>query len=164
MNARRIYVASSWRNPYQQAVVGYLRDAGHAVYDVRNPCEGYDNPTGVVRGFQWSEIDHAWQSWTPNAYRAALDHPLSVQAFASDYEAMKWADTCVLVLPSGRSAHIEAGYFNGADKRLYILAYGENEPELMYKMATAVCLDLGELLQEIRLAAPPAGADAGGAQ
>ena len=31
----KIYVASSWRNVFQQDVVGILRDLGHEVYDLR---------------------------------------------------------------------------------------------------------------------------------
>ena len=33
----KIYVASSWRNPYQPEVVAALKKAGHEVYDFRNP-------------------------------------------------------------------------------------------------------------------------------
>ena len=33
----RIYVASSWRNVYYPEVVTRLREAGHEVYDFRNP-------------------------------------------------------------------------------------------------------------------------------
>lgn len=53
----KIYVASSWRNKIQPLVVLALREAGHEVYDFRNPAPGNT-------GFQWSEIDPAWQSWT----------------------------------------------------------------------------------------------------
>ena len=34
----KIYVASSWRNAQQPAVVARLREAGHEVYDFRNPA------------------------------------------------------------------------------------------------------------------------------
>ena len=34
---RKIYVASSWRNEYYPEVVAKLREAGHEVYDFRNP-------------------------------------------------------------------------------------------------------------------------------
>ena len=36
----KIYVASSWRNPHQPAIVEELRVAGHEVYDFRNPPGG----------------------------------------------------------------------------------------------------------------------------
>ena len=45
-----IYVASSWRNTYYPEVVQALRDAGHEVYDFRNPPSG--DP-----GFHWSDVD-----------------------------------------------------------------------------------------------------------
>ena len=43
----QIYVASSWRNEYYPEVVEKLREAGHDVYDFRNPPSG--DP-----GFKWS--------------------------------------------------------------------------------------------------------------
>jgi hypothetical protein len=146
----RIYVASSWRNEYQPAVVAGLRLAGYQVYDFKNPTEGYHNPDGLPHGFQWSEIDPDWQAWTPTEYRAALSHPIAEQGYASDFGAMQWADTCILVLPSGRSAHSEAGWMAGSGRRVYVLALGENEPELMNKLYTGVCHDMRELLDALR--------------
>jgi hypothetical protein len=135
---RRIYVASSWRNPMQQGVVYTLRAAGHVVYDFRNPKEG-------DKGFHWSEIDPDWKLWTPERFRESLSHPIAERGFRSDFDAMKWADVGVLVMPCGRSAHLEAGYFVGAGKPLYILL-ADGEPELMYRMAAKVCIHMGELL------------------
>jgi hypothetical protein len=146
---RRIYVASSWRNAHQPAVVETLRAAGYQTYDFKNPTVGYHNPDGLPHGFQWSEIDPDWRSWTPDAYREALAHPLSERGFKSDFDAMQWADTCVLLWPSGRSAHAEAGWMAGSGRRVYVLAFGENEPELMVKMFTGICLTLGELLDAL---------------
>jgi hypothetical protein len=135
----RIYVASSWRNGLQPGVVRALRYQGHEVYDFRNPKPG-------DKGFGWSGIDLLWEQWDSQQFRAALDHPLAIAGFKSDHDAMVWADTCVLVLPCGRSAHLEAGEFIGAGKRLFILLSGKDEPELMYKGATAICVTLDELL------------------
>jgi hypothetical protein len=61
MTGRRIYLASSWRNERQPVVLRALRHFGHEVYDFRNPGPG-------EHGFQWSEIDPAWESWTPRQY------------------------------------------------------------------------------------------------
>ena len=36
----KIYVASSWRNQHYPEVVRRLREAGHEVYDFRNPPHG----------------------------------------------------------------------------------------------------------------------------
>lgn len=148
----KIYLASSWRNDLQPEVLQALRDAGHDVYDFRNPAEGNT-------GFHWSAIDPAWQSWDAETYRNCLEHPVSVAGFGLDWGAMRAADACVLLLPCGRSAHIEAGYFVGAYKRLFILLAGTSEPELMYRMAYEtggeICCNVAELLLAIEHAGAP---------
>ncbi len=138
----KIYVATSWRNERQPAIVERLRSEGHEVYDFRNPAPG-------DTGFHWSEIDADWEDWSAAWYRCALDHPVARRGFACDRGAMQWADTCVLVLPCGRSAHIEAGWFAGNGRRLLILLDNQPEPELMYKMADHICLDLDEAIREL---------------
>ncbi len=40
MTTHKIYVASSWRNVHYEGVVKALREAGHDVYDFRNPPSG----------------------------------------------------------------------------------------------------------------------------
>ena len=133
-----IYVASSWRNPIQPDVVAALWKAGNGVYDFRNPEGG--------TGFAWSSIDPDWQAWTAREYIAALDHPLAVKGFTSDFDAMQRADVFVLVLPCGRSAHLELGWAVGAGKRTAILTRDGEEPELMAKMVDLVTDDLDEIV------------------
>lgn len=123
-------------------ILQHLRDAGHDVYDFRNPVPGEN-------GFSWSEIEPDWLQWNAKAFTKALEHPIAEHGFQRDWQAMLNADAGVLLLPCGRSAHLEAGYFVGAGKLLFILLIGENEPELMYKMATAICHDTEELLSRI---------------
>ena len=143
---RRIYVASSWKNIYHQGVVAALvaMHGKDAVYDYRNPKVGED-------GFAWQQIDPLWQQWTPEMYVNVLDvHPRARESFKFDMDALNWCNTCVLVLPSGNSAHIEAGHAIGAHKDLFILLSPKQEdlrPDLMYRMATRVCLSLPELLK-----------------
>jgi hypothetical protein len=109
-----IYVASSWRNPWQPATVKLLRALGHEVYDFREPTTG-------TRGFSWRDIDPDWKDWTPSQYRANLDHPISQAGFLSDMNALRFASACVLVLPCGSSAHLELGYAIGAGKKTSVL-------------------------------------------
>lgn len=133
---RKIYVASSWRNNRQQEVVEQLRLSGHEVYDFKNPAPGN-------HGFSWSEIDPNWKDWTEEQYRNALAHPIAQAGFHFDFEAMQWADTFVLVLPCGRSAHLELGWACGMGKQTLVLL-DKMEPELMVKMCDHLCLDLTE--------------------
>ena len=138
----RIYVASSWRNQYFPEVVTRLREVGHEVYDFRNPPHG-------GAGFHWTDVDPDAPNWTYAQYAEGLHHPLAERQFQADIDALTWADTCVLVLPCGRSAHTEAGWMAGAGKR--VLAYIPEmvEPELMYKLFDAVAGSLDELVEKI---------------
>jgi len=138
----KIYIASSWRNQLQPGVVKALRAAGHEVYDFRNPAPG-DN------GFHWSEIDPAWQSWTPQRYRECLSHPVAEWGYATDFAAMQWADTFVGVMPFGRSASMEMGWAAGHGKRT-ILLLEDGEPELMVKMFDFIACSLGEVVDTLK--------------
>lgn len=140
----KIYLASSWRNEFQPSVCIELRQCGFDVYDFRNPKDG-DN------GFGWKQIDEGWQSWSFEKYRECLDNPIAISGFNSDFEAMKWADCGVLLLPCGRSAHLEAGYFVGANKPLHIVKIdgAAFEPELMYRMATSINSNMFELIRSL---------------
>lgn len=133
----KIYVASSWRNVYQPGVVDILRHLGHEVYDFRNP-EGRT-------GFSWSDVDPDWQQWDTRQYRDALHNPISEAGFQSDYAGMCWADICVLVLPCGRSAHVEAGVMKGLGKPVFVYSPEKQEPELMYKLFDFLIADEQEL-------------------
>lgn len=138
----RVYVASSWRNDYQPDVVRALREVGHDVYDFRNPRDG-DN------GFHWSEIDKEWKQWTPEVYRARLNHPLAEAGFKSDFDALNLCDAVVAVQPFGRSASLELGYAVGAGK-FTLLLLDSGEPELMVKMCDRICCGLGEVLMALQ--------------
>ena len=138
----KIYVASSWRNQYFPEVVNRLREAGHEVYDFRNPPHG-----GV--GFRWTDIDPEAPSWTFDQYAEGLTHPLAERQFAADIKALEWADTCVLVLPCGRSAHTEAGWMAGAGKRVLVYIPEMSEPELMYKLFDGVVGTLDDLVARL---------------
>lgn len=132
----KIYVASSWRNNTQPIVVELCRELGHEVYDFKSPVPN--------TGFSWREISPDWENWSTDEYITALDHPAAVAGFNSDFEAMHWADTFILVLPCGRSAHLELGWAAGKGKRTIILLE-KMEPELMVKMCDHICPDTDSL-------------------
>lgn len=140
-----VYVASSWRNNMQPAVVHTLRSAARRYpelepYDFRNPRPGDE-------GFRWIDVGLPSNDLcTPPEYLAALEHPRAVEGFESDWKAMNDADTFVLILPCGRSAHLELGWAVGAGKRTAILLDDPCIPELMYKMVDFVTDSFFELL------------------
>lgn len=141
----RVYVASSWRNEAaQRRCVQELRAVGHDVYDFRNPCPG-DN------GFAWRQIDPD-REWLkdPKRFRAGLAHPIAQHGFRLDMSALATADATVLVLPCGRSAHLELGYATGAAQQtIVLLDTPVSEPELMYLACDAICVSLDEVIAEL---------------
>ncbi len=119
----------------------FLRDAGHEVYDFKNPPHGNG-------GFQWSDIDSDWQNWTTEQYCEALNHPIAQKGFDSDFNGMQWADVCVMVLPCGRSANTEAGWMKGAGKKVMVFSPEKEEPELMYKLYDLVSDNLVQICDD----------------
>lgn len=138
-----VYVASSWRCTLQPGVIQILRAAGIDAYDFRNP------PNGA--GFGWEEVMPEYvpgsERTSVDDYLAGLQHPRAIEGYDADFAAMEKADTFVLVLPCGRSAHLELGWAVGSGKRTAILLDGPDvTPELMYKMVDLVTPSLHELL------------------
>jgi hypothetical protein len=134
----RIYLASSWKNPDQPAAVALLRENGHQVYDFRHP------PNGT--GLQWTALDAEWQTWTATQYRDALTKPAAQRGFNSDFDGMRWADCGVLLLPCGRSAHLEIGWMAGAGKRTIVWTRAGQEPELMNLLCNGIYVTADEVL------------------
>lgn len=64
-------------------------------------------------------------------------------------DAMLWADTCVLVLPCGRSSHTETGWFAGRGLKAIVYMPEKQEPELMYKLFDRVVGNLDELVDAL---------------
>jgi hypothetical protein len=147
----RIYLASSWKNSYHSLMINWLRTRGHEAYDFT--ARGYSLTPGTqeCRGFDWKDIGapEDLSFWTFSNFRHALtSNPQAAAGYLSDLRYMEWADTCLLLLPCGRSAHLEAGYMKGRGKRLIIVqpeAERNFEPELMYLLADQICNDQYEL-------------------
>lgn len=124
----KIYVASSWKNERYPALIATLVEAGHAVLDWR-----------AGGGFGWQQTSVAQASMTATQYRdEVLKHPRACEGFENDFSKMCEADCCVLLLPCGRSAHFEAGWFWGQNKPCHIYIPAFDTPELMYKGAESI--------------------------
>lgn len=136
----KIYVASSWKNELYTALIERLAKAGYVVLDWR------------AGGFGWRQTGVAPESMTALQYRdEVLLHQRAVEGFKNDFDKMSEADCCVLLLPCGRSAHFEAGWFWGRGKPVHIYIPVFDTPELMYKGAQSISFTTDELLCELRL-------------
>jgi hypothetical protein len=122
MTTKKIYLASSWRNVHQPELISALRNENFEVYDFRNP-QVQGPPAAPESGFSWKQVDSGWGRDRQDLllrFRAMLAHPVAKAGFDADFSAMKWADTCVIALPSGRSAHLECGWMAGAGKKMVV--------------------------------------------
>lgn len=97
----KIYVASSWRNKYQQGVVKMLREWGHEVYDFKHP---EDNQAD---GFRWSDVDKNWQQWTPREYKKYLKSEKAEQGFNRDFNHLM--SVCLFYLAAAVPMRKQAG-------------------------------------------------------
>lgn len=134
----RIYVASSWRNYIHPKVVERLRELGHETYDFKRD---------ETANFHWSEVGINSEGETFDNYVRGVHTERAWRGYMSDYAALADCDVCVLVLPCGRSSHLELGYAAGRFKKTAVLFQGEEvvTPELMYLACDKLARDMEDL-------------------
>lgn len=84
-------------------------------------------------------------------YKEILSSAAAQNIYQFDKKWLDRSDAVVLLMPCGRSAHIEMGYARGKDKPTYILF--EQEPErvdVMYNYATDVFFDKSKLITTLK--------------
>ena len=133
----RIYLASSWRNAEVVKVyMAHLRKQG---FEVDCFCDQEGGRTGFniadcleAKGHSIYEVDPI----------TALDHPVIAKefkiAFAEDKKWLDWCECVIMMMPCGRSAHLEAGYAKGQGKLFFIFWMNElvkGEFDNMYQFA-----------------------------
>jgi nucleoside 2-deoxyribosyltransferase len=146
---KRIYIASSWKNAARvRALADLLRARGHEVFDFTDPDtrrEGFEN-------YLYSASRAMGKPREMIEYTELLAAPETRKAFRSDKAGLDWADTVVLLLPCGRSAHLEAGYGVGQGKQVHILGdlpLGEFEVMYMFAERCYHEADVGILLARL---------------
>lgn len=122
-----IYLIGSLRNPRVPEIAQELRQAGHEVFD-----EWYAAGT---------EADCCWRDYEKargHSYLQALRGYPAQHVFEYDLFHLNRADIVVLILPAGRSGHLELGYALGKGKRGFILLDDPERWDVMYKFAEIV--------------------------
>ena len=82
--------------------------------------------------------------------REALQGLAAQHIFAFDKRHIDRSDVGVLVLPAGKSGHLELGYMLGQGKQGYVLV--DKDPEridVMYQFATGICYSVEELISQL---------------
>jgi nucleoside 2-deoxyribosyltransferase len=133
---KKIYLAGSLRNPDIPLIGASLRtNTGLDVFD------------------DWHapgpEADDHWRRYSEargHTYREALRGRAARQVYGFDREHIDSSDAGVLVLPAGRSCHLEIGYMAGCGKPTFILMDQPDRWDVMYLFATKVCFSYEELV------------------
>ena len=122
------------------------------------------NKTGIETFAQWMasgpEADQHWKNYGARrgwSYTQTLKSDFVQTAFNFDYSHMIQSEGCVLVMPAGKSAHCEFGWFVGQSKKAYILFDGEpDRPDLMPpNMATGIFFKLEDLITALQTPEKP---------
>lgn len=136
----KVYLIGSLRNPKIPHLGKVIRDSGFDVFD------------------DWfgagERADDAWQEYEQvrgRSYPEALRGLAAENIFNFDIRHLNEANIGVLILPAGKSGHLELGNLIGQRKPCYVLF--EEEPkrwDVMYQFATEVFFDQESLLREMK--------------
>ncbi len=133
------YLVGSLRLDRVRLIAAALREDGHIVFDDWH-----------ASGPEADDIWKAYEQQRGRTYLQALKSPFAMNAFAFDKRHIQEADTVVLVLPAGKSGHLELGYAVGLGKRGFILLDNTDDRwDLMYQFASGIFDSLDALKEAI---------------
>lgn len=139
----KIYVIGSLRNPKIPEVGAVLRGFGHEVFD-----DWY--AAGPEADDYWA----AYERGRGKDMRTALKTWAAQNTLAFDRKHLERADAVVLVMPAGKSGHLELGYAIGKGAKGFVLLDGEPERwDCMYGFAENVAYTIDQLVEDINAVA-----------
>lgn len=133
-----IYLIGSLRNPKVPEIANALRGHGLETFD-----------DWYAAG---ERADDSWRDYEQqrgHSYAEALIGYAAEHVFRFDLYHIDRSSAGLLVLPAGKSGHLELGYILGQGKPGYILLDSPDRWDVMYKFATLVTTDLQEIINEI---------------
>ncbi len=132
---KKIYLIGSLRNPIIPEIGQAIRELGFDVFDDWHAAGPHADDC-------WKEYEQA----RGHSYRYALSGFAAQHVYEFDLHHLNCSDIGVLVLPAGRSGHLELGFLAGQGKPTFILLdEAEERWDVMYKFATAVLPSRGWL-------------------
>lgn len=138
MGIKSIYVIGSLRNPNIPVVANKLRGLG---------LEAFDDWYGAG-----PEADDKWKEYEGQRGRSfpeALKGHAASTIFEFDRLHLDRCDAGVLVLPAGKSGHLELGYILGRGKPGFILHDNPDRWDVMYNFATGVYFNEEDFLKDV---------------
>jgi hypothetical protein len=130
-----IYLIGSLRNPEIPAHASYLRQLGYEVFDDWFAA-------GPIADDSWQ----AYEKGRGTKYEDALNGYAARHVLDFDYHHLNRADIGVLVMPAGKSGHLELGYLRGLGKPTFVLLDAEPDRwDVMYGLTNGVFTDIKQL-------------------
>lgn len=129
------YLIGSLRNPEVPKIAKQLRSAGFDIFD-----DWY--AAGEIADDSWRDYEIA----RGRTYMEALACPAAKHVFEFDLKWLTQADGAILVLPAGKSSHLELGWILGRNKRGFVLLDSPDRWDIMYQFATGVYATVEELI------------------
>lgn len=147
-----IYLIGSLRNTEVPLIGDKIRQAGFEAFD-----QWYSAGPEADDHFKQYHIDRG------NSYAEALKSYAAKHIFSFDKFHLDRCDAAILILPAGRSCHIELGYVIGQNKPGYVLLDNEEARwDLMYQFATGIYSNLDDLIKELKLSTSTSAAQCEG--
>lgn len=140
---KSIYVIGSLRNDNIPKVSAKIRELGIEVFD-----DWYG--AGPEADDHWKALEVS----KGHDYKQALAGRAAQNVYHFDKANLDRTDAAVLILPAGRSGHLELGYTIGRGKPGYILIDDPERWDVMYNFATKVFLSEKEMLDHFKLPLP----------
>lgn len=141
----KVYIIGSLRNADVRELAARLRADGHDVFDDWHAAG--------------ERADDEWTTYYRNrgfTMQQAIQSSFVKHIFDYDKKWLDWCDVAVLMLPAGRSGHLELGYIIGSGKPGIIYMDADHERwDAMYRFAYAVVKNEQELAQQLALLEPP---------
>lgn len=139
---RRIYLIGSLRNENVPLTAARLREHGYEVFD-----------DWYAAGKEADDYLYAYEKSRGRTCAEAIYGAAATNAFEFDKRNIDASDTGVLLMPAGKSGHLELGYMLGKGKRGYVVL--DKEPEridLMYGFADGVVMGVDALVEALKKA------------
>ena len=137
-------------------LIGALKNAAIPLYGNQLRAEGYDVfEDWISPGPDADTYLYEYEKQRGHGYKEALRGYAAQHNFHFDKFHLDRCDMAIMIMPCGKSGHLELGYVIGSGKPGYILF--EEEParfDLMYNFATDVFFNMPDLIKELRKGEP----------
>lgn len=140
MSIKSVYIIGALRNPEVPKLANEIQSLG---------IEGFSD---------WfspgPDADDFWRNYSKErglSYGEALKSYAATHVFEFDKYHLDRCDAAVMLMPAGKSGHLELGYAVGTGKPGYILF--DEEPErydVMVQFATGIFFSRGDLLDALQ--------------